>query len=80
MNCRILILTMTALTTVLLVVLPIYYLRTKKQVDATEVATKPNILLSPLPPLPPIVLPSLSTPRFPPRKPPPHRLHQPPPA
>lgn len=62
MNCRILILTMTALSTVLLVY---YCMRTKKQLDATEVATKPNILLSPLPPLPPIVLPSLSTPPIP---------------
>lgn len=61
MNCRILILTMTALSTVLLVVLRMYYLRKKKQLDATEEATKPSILLSPLPPLPPIVLPSLSS-------------------
>lgn len=63
MNCRILILTILALTTAVLLV--VYYMRTKKQLDATEVATKPNILLSPLPPLPPIVLPSLSTPPIP---------------
>jgi hypothetical protein len=66
MNCRILFLTMTALAAVLLVVwLPIYFLRTKKQLKETEVVTKPSILLSSLPPLPPIVLPSLSTPPTP---------------
>ena len=70
MNCRIIFLTMTATMTVLtaillVVVLSIYCLKKKKQLDATEEATKPSILLSPLPPLPPIVLPSLSPPPIP---------------